>query len=94
MWRWTAGNGVSWHFLTIAGEAGESISAIEAMWRLELGKSRGFRSVKVQARIGETKWSTSCFPNKEGGWLLPVKAAVRKAEGIAEGDEVRVALDL
>ena len=53
---------------------------------------RGFRSLKVEARIGATVWQTSCFPRDEGGWLLPVKAAVRKAEGIAEGDPVAVTL--
>jgi hypothetical protein len=33
------------------------------------------------------------FPSKsDGGWLLPVKAAVRKAEGIGEGDYFEVSL--
>lgn len=38
-------------------------------------------------------WNTSIFPQREsGGFILPVKAAVRKAEGIGEGDEVTVEL--
>ncbi|GAA4042793.1 DUF1905 domain-containing protein [Parerythrobacter jejuensis] len=94
LWRWTATNGVSWHFISIDGDAGEEMSGIEAMRRLELGRKRGFRSVKVKARIGETEWSTSCFPSDDGGWLLPIKAPVRKAESIAEGDEVSVRLEL
>ncbi|HAL90650.1 MAG TPA: DUF1905 domain-containing protein [Erythrobacter sp.] len=92
LWRWTAKNGVSWFFVTIEGEAGESLSATEAMWRLELGGKRGFRSLKVEACIGETVWQTSCFPRDEGGWMLPVKAPVRKAEKLAEGDPVAVTL--
>ena len=44
---------------------------------------------RVAVTIGDTSWNTSVFPHKEsGGWLLPVKAAVRKAEGLAEGDAV------
>jgi hypothetical protein len=34
------------------------------------------------------------FPSKDVGWMLPVKAAVRKAEGLVEGDTVTVALDI
>ena len=52
LWRWTAKNGVSWFFVTIDGEEGEKLSATEAMRRLELGGQRGFRSLKVEARIG------------------------------------------
>jgi len=92
LWRWTAKNGVSWFFVTIDGEEGEELSATEAMRRLELGGQRGFRSLKVEARIGAAVWQTSCFPRDEGGWLLPVKAAVRKAAGIAEDDPVAVTL--
>ena len=92
LWRWTAKNGVSWFFVTIDGEEGEELSATEAMRRLELGGKRGFRSLKVEACIGETVWQTSCFPRDEAGWMLPVKAPVRKAEKLAEGDPVAVTL--
>ena len=34
------------------------------MQRLEFGRRRGFGSVKVMARIGETQWKTSVFPQK------------------------------
>jgi hypothetical protein len=30
----------------------------------------------------------------ERGWLLPLKAAVRKSAGIAEGDEIEVTLEV
>jgi len=46
-------------------------------------------------RLGGTQWQTSVFPSKEaGGYLLPVKAAVRKKEGVGEGDVVTVELSL
>ncbi|QSR17423.1 MULTISPECIES: DUF1905 domain-containing protein [Sphingomonadaceae] len=93
LWRWTGGaNGGTWHFLTIGGEAGEALSGTALMRKLE-GVSRGFGSLKVKARIGDSTFATSVFPSKsDGGWLLPVKASVRKAEGVGEGDEVTVAL--
>jgi hypothetical protein len=93
LWRWTGGasNG-TWHFLTIDGAAGEALAGTALMQRLE-GNARGFGSLKVSARIGGTAFATSVFPSKaDGGWILPVKASVRKAEGIGEGDEVEVSL--
>lgn len=94
LWRWTGGaNNGTWHFMTIDGAAGEALSGTAVMRRLE-GNARGFGSLKVRARIGETAFATSVFPSKaNGGWLLPVKASVRKAEGIGEGDEVEVSLE-
>ena len=93
LWRWTGGaNGGTWHFLTIDGEAGEALSATALMRRLE-GMYRGFGSLKVEARIGETRFSTSVFPSKDaGGWILPVKASVRRAEGLEAGDSLEVTL--
>lgn len=93
LWRWrgASGNG-TWHFLTIDGPAGEALSGTAVMRRLE-GIGRGFGSLRVEARIGETRFATSVFPSRsDGGWLLPVKASVRRAEHLAEGDEVEVFL--
>jgi hypothetical protein len=96
LWLWTTDKApASWHFLTIDGEVGDAIKATSVMRRLEGGRSRGFGSMKVTATIGGTTWATSIFPAKDvGGYLLPVKAAVRKAEGVVVGDEVEVILTL
>ena len=82
------------HFLTPPAEAAEAIAGHELARRLEFGKPRGFRSVKVAARIGASEWSTSAFRNKDGSWFLPVKKPVRLAEGLAEGDAVEIELEL
>ncbi len=94
LWRWTTPAApAAWHFITIDGEAGEALSGTAIMRRLE-GNARGFGSLKVVAKIGGSTFRTSVFPSKETGWLLPVKAAVRKAEGLAEGDAVMVSLEV
>lgn len=66
------------------------------MRRLENGGlRRGFGAVKVRVGVGDTWWDTSLFPHKEsGGWMLPVKASVRKAEGVGAGDEIILSLTL
>ena len=93
LWRWSGASGGSWHFVTVDGEAGEALSGTALMRRMER-TIRGFGSLKVTARIGDTTFRTSLFPSKEMGWLLPVKASVRRAEGLGEGDEVVVTLEV
>jgi xylose isomerase len=81
-------------FLRIPGEAAEAIAGHEFERRLEMGKRRGFGSVKVTVTLGASRWQTSLFPNKDGSWFLPVKKQVRVAEGLLEGEEVEVELEL
>ena len=90
LWRWVAANGVGWYFLRLTGEVAEAISALALMRRLESGRRRGWGSLKIEARIGATLWQTSIFPGNEGSWLLPVKRAVRAAEGLVEGARTEV----
>lgn len=87
LWLWSGENG-SWHFITVPEELSGDIRA-HAMLAL-----RGFRSVKVEACIHDVTWRTSVFPVKSGGYILPVKADVRRKAGIAAGDEVMVELEL
>ena len=73
----------------------EAINALALMRRLEGGRKRGWGSIKVRATVGDTSWETSIFPAKEmDGWLLPVKAAVRIAEGLVAGDLVTVVVEV
>jgi hypothetical protein len=87
LWLWSGENG-SWHFITVPEELSGEIRA-HAMAAL-----RGFGSVKVDARIHDVTWRTSVFPVKSGGYILPVKADVRRKAGIAAGDEVTLMLEL
>ncbi|MEV4704074.1 DUF1905 domain-containing protein [Actinoplanes sp. NPDC049316] len=47
--------------------------------------------VPVRVVIGEAEFRTALFP-RNGRYLVPLKDAVRKAEGIDEGDIVTVVL--
>ena len=55
---------------------------------------RGWGAVRVTAFIGRTSFTTSIFPDSSGAYSLPLKASVRKAEGIVEGSTVFVQLEL
>jgi hypothetical protein len=83
------------YFVAVTGDTAEQVAGHELGRRLEMGKRRGFGSVKVEVRIGGSRWKTSLFPRKGGdGWFLPVKKPVRLAEHLIEGDEVEVELSL
>ena len=57
------------------------------------GVRRGFGSVCVDVTVGVTSWRTSIFPDsKTGTYLLPIKKAVRVAEHLEAGHEVRAQL--
>ena len=81
-------------WVPLTGEAADAVAAHELVRRLERGKRRGFGSVKVTVRVGDSRWKTSLFPVKTGGWFLPIKKPVRVAEGLEEGEPVEVLLEL
>jgi hypothetical protein len=87
LWLWDARRADTWTFVTVPEEA----SAIIAEEAELAGVRAGFGSVRVQVRIGASVWQTSVFPDKNAGlFVLPVKKAVRKAEGLSVGDVVSV----
>lgn len=53
----------------------------------------GWGCIPATVTIGDTVFTTSMIP-KDGGFLVPVKVAVRRAEGIEEGDAVVVRLQV
>lgn len=78
LWQWNEMKG-SWYFVTLNKTAEAWLNTIKPKVR------RGWGSVPVTVTIGSTTWQTSVFPDKTRGWVMPVKAKVRKAEGLVEG---------
>ncbi len=87
LWLWSGGQG-SWHFFTVPEEQCGEIRAHG------LANRSGFGSVKVEARVNGVTWRTSVFPQKSGGYILPVKASVRREADIAAGDDITVELEI
>ena len=89
-----AGKG-AWYFVTLPPDSAAEISYFSKA--LNGGKRTGWGSVRVTVQVGETVWQTSLFPDsKNKSYVLPIKAAVRKAENIVEGNilEVRVSMPM
>jgi hypothetical protein len=75
------------HFVPVPDEESE------VLHELSPSVTYGWGMIPVTAGIGRTDWTTSLFP-KDGGYLLPVKREVRRAEGLELGDTVQVRLRL
>ena len=88
IFRWEARDDASWYFTSVPPELSEEIREIPRPYR-------GFGSVRVRARIGDTEWATSIFPSSnEGTYVLPLKRKVRDAEGLVDGGPVTVRLEV
>lgn len=85
LWEWDGP--AAWHFVSLPEDVADDIEE-------RFGHSAGgFGSLRVEVRVGGTTWRTSVFPDKtRATYLLPVKKAVRSAEGLAPGSAVQVAL--
>lgn len=51
----------------------------------------GWGAIPARVAIGGTEFTTALFP-KDGGYLVPVRDAIRRAEGLALGDTVSMEL--
>jgi Domain of unknown function (DUF1905) len=86
VWEYTGK--AAWHFITLPADVAASIRFLQA-------GAPGFGMVKVRARIGNSEWKMSVFPDSNSGsYLLPVKADVRKAQRLADGSEASVVIDV
>jgi hypothetical protein len=83
IWYWRGP--APWFFVTVPEEQSRDLSAIAGM------VTYGWGVIPVEVQIGKTIWTTSLFP-KDDLYLVPVRANVRKAENIEEGDLVSVRL--
>ena len=87
VWFWKGPS--PFHFVTIPeAECREIKAASSAI-------SYGWGVIPVTVQLGDTEFTTSLFP-KDGRYLVPIKDAVRLAEGVELGDEVtlRVSIDV
>ncbi|MFM2414803.1 MAG: hypothetical protein RI911_496 [Candidatus Parcubacteria bacterium] len=97
IWLWKGDAPAAWHFITVPKEISAEIKQVMTAPGKNGKKPlrRGWGSVKVEAKIGKTTWTTSIFPaTMAGGYLLPVKLSVRQAEGLYMEQVVKVALNL
>ena len=86
---WEYDGPASWYFVTVPKNDSSKIRGI-----FHIAK-RGFGALPVRVTIGKTTWKTSIFPEgKTRSYLLPLKADVRKAEGLVVGATAKVSIEV
>jgi len=83
VWEWRGPS--PFVFVTVPDEESADLEAMSSL------VTYGWGMIPVEATIGVTRWTTSLFP-KDGRYVVPLKSAIRKAEGIVLGDIVNVRL--
>lgn len=85
VWEWTSR--ASWFFVNLPEDQADDIEERHRR------RAAGFGSVRVDVTIGATNWQTSIFPSTENAtYVLPLKKAVRVAEGLEPGSQATVEL--
>lgn len=85
IWFWRGP--APWFFVTVPEEQSHDLKALSGI------VTYGWGMIPAHARIGKTKWKTSLCP-KDGRYIVPIRASVRKAENLEEGDRVTIWLEV
>jgi hypothetical protein len=83
VWHWKGPS--PHHFVTVPEAEAGMLEAVSEM------VTYGWGMIPVAVAMGDTEWTTSLWP-KDGGYIVPLKAAVRKSEGVEIGDVVDLRL--
>ena len=83
VWHWRGP--APFHFVSVPDDECGAIEAVSAQ------VTYGWGMIPVSGRVGSTEFTTALWP-KDGGYVVPLKDAVRRAEGIELGDVVTVRL--
>jgi hypothetical protein len=76
-----------WYFVTVPARQSKLIHAISKR------ASYGWGCIPCDVTVGETTTYTALIP-KDGHYLVPLKASLRKAERIEEGEVVTVRVEI
>ncbi|MFF2389602.1 DUF1905 domain-containing protein [Agromyces sp. NPDC058104] len=85
LWFWRGP--APWHFVSVPEAECEVIAQVAPL------VSYGWGMVPATVRIGRSEWPTALWP-KDGGYIVPVKGWVRRAESLDLGDTVELRLEL
>jgi hypothetical protein len=85
VWHWRGP--APHHFVSVPEDDATQIESVAA------AVTYGWGMIPVTVQLGGSTWTTSLWP-KDGGYIVPLKLAVRRAEAVDVGDTVKVRLTL
>ena len=83
IWHWRGP--ARYYFVTVPADTSARLKEVAS------AVTYGWGMVPVLAQVGDTEWETSLWP-KDGGYVVPLKDAVRHAEDLEEGELVTIEL--
>jgi hypothetical protein len=83
IWHWRGP--APHHFVTVPERESGMLAAVGEL------VTYGWGMIPVEVELGGSIWTTSLWP-KGGGYIVPLKLAVRRAERIEIGDRVSLTL--
>ena len=85
IWFWRGP--APWYFVTVPPHQCEELHAISGL------VTYGWGMIPVTVQLGKSQWETALWP-KDEQYIVPLKASVRKAEKVDEGDCVTIRLEV
>jgi hypothetical protein len=85
VWYWRGP--APFHFVTVPDAEAAAIADVAA------AVTYGWGMIPAAVRVGDTEFTTALWP-KNGGYIVPLKDAVRRAEDIDVDDVVEVTLTI
>jgi hypothetical protein len=77
VWYWRGPS--PFHFVTVPPDQADLLHGLSSI------VTYGWGMIPVRVRLGSSVWATALWP-KDGRYVVPIKDAVRRAEGLAPGD--------
>ena len=85
IWYWRGP--APFYFVTVPDDLSDALKAISG------SVTYGWGMIPVTVQLGKSQWETALWP-KDGQYIVPLKASVRKAEKVDEGDCVTIRLEV
>jgi hypothetical protein len=86
---WKSGGKGGWHFVSLPKDLSKEIRSIHQE------NEEGWGRLKANVTIKQTEFQSAIwFDKKHDTYLLPIKALIRKKEGITEGSSVEIEVEL
>ena len=85
LWFWRGP--APWHFVTVPEPESAQLTTIAD------AVSYGWGMIPARVTIGTSTWSTALWP-KEGGYIVPIKTAIRTTQHLDVDDSVTLRLDI
>ncbi len=86
---WRSGGKGGWYFISLEKSLSKDIRS------LHKESEEGWGRLKATVRINKTEIATAIwFDKKHDTYLLPIKAVLRKKEGITDGSEIKGKIEI